>query len=383
MMFWLLGVVALAGLGAVWWGIRRKSVDRWLVSYLADVPRRKTPSPEEDIHVLLCIVDHFEPKWGDSDLAAAASRVERCVRDYPKVLGAFRDSDGRPPRHTFFYPQEEYEPAFLDALAQLCQAGYAEVEVHLHHDQDTEPALREKLLTFKEQLAQNHGLLGRDKTTRQIAYGFIHGNWALNNSRPDRRWCGVNDEIRVLVSTGCYADFTLPSAPSATQTPTINRIYYATSNPAKPRGHDRGWEIGAGPAPTDALMLIQGPLLFDWTRRKWGLLPRIENACLQATQPPTLSRLDTWLKARIQVPGRPDWFFVKLHTHGAQEANQRMLFAEPMVRFHEALAHRAAANKRFRYHYVSAREMFNLARAAEDGWKQSVDSARDYQIVRV
>jgi hypothetical protein len=256
------------------------------------------------------------------------------------------------------------------------------VEVHLHHDNDTAQGLRDKLLAFKQQLAERHELLGRNKKTGAIAYSFIHGNWALNNSRPDGRWCGVNDEIAVLVETGCYADFTLPSAPSATQTRTVNRIYYARSNAAKPRGHDRGEEIGSGPAPAGALMLIQGPLLLDWGRRKWRLVPRIENSCLQASQPPSMARLDLWLKARIQVPGRPDWFFVKLHTHGATEANQQMLLGEPMVRFHQALARRAGENPRFRFHYVSAREMFNLARAAETGWGGSVDDARDYQIVR-
>ena len=94
-------------------------------------------------------------------------------------------------------------------------------------------------------------------------------------------------------------------------------------------------------------MLIQGPLLLDWGRRKWGVVPRIENGCLQANQPPTIDRLDAWLRARVQVPARPDWFFVKLHTHGAPEANRHVLLGEPMVRFHEALADRAAADPDF------------------------------------
>jgi hypothetical protein len=128
-------------------------------------------------------------------------------------------------------------------------------------------------------------------------------------------------------------------------------------------------------------MLIQGPLLFDWGRRKWGVVPRIENGCLQASQPPDFERLRLWLRARVQVPARPDWFFVKLHTHGATEDNARVLLGEPMVRFHVALARLAAEDARFRFHYVTAREMFNLARAAEAGWKGSVAAARDFELV--
>jgi hypothetical protein len=82
----------------------------------------------------------------------------------------------------------------------------------------------------------------------------------------------------------------------------------------------------------------------------------------------------------VGVPQRPDWRFVKLHTHGATEANQRVLLAEPMVRFHEMLARRAAADSKFHVHYVTAREMYNLARAAEAGWAGSVAGARDFEL---
>ena len=214
-----------------------------------------------------------------------------------------------------------------------------------------------------------------------MVYGFIHGNWALDNSRPDGRWCGVNNELDVLRETGCYADFTLPSAPSPTQTRKINSIYYAVDDPSRPKSHDTGIDVGTGPAPPGSLMLIQGPLVLDWRRRKWGLIPRVENACLQANQPPTIERLDLWLKARVQVPSRPDWFFVKLHTHGAPEANQQVLLGEPMVQFHRALAQHAAEDPNFHFHYVTAREMYNLARAAEMSWQGSIVEARDFQLI--
>src|SRR5262249_51832352 len=156
----------------------------------------------------------------------------------------------------------------------------------------------------------------RRRDTGELAYGFVHGDWALDNSRSDGCCCGVSNELSVLRQTGCYADFTMPSAPDETQTSKVNSIYYAAGAPGRCRSHDTGVDVGTGPAPDDALMLIQGPLLFNWKRRKWGLVPRIENACLQRSQPPAIERLDLWLRACVQVPARPDWFFVKLHTHG-------------------------------------------------------------------
>src|SRR5205085_2137921 len=206
---------------------------------------------------------HFEPAWGQPTAELAQERVDRWVEDYPRRLGAFRDSDGCPPRHTFFFPVEQYEPRLLNGLAHLCSQGYGEVEVHLHHDNDTAEGLRATLLAFKELLARRHGLLARDRRTGAVQYGFVHGNWALDNSHPDRRWCGVNNELDVLRETGCYADFTLLSAPSPTQTRKTNSIYYAVDDPRRPKSHDWGVDVGAGPAPDRALMQIQGPLLFD------------------------------------------------------------------------------------------------------------------------
>jgi hypothetical protein len=184
----------------------------------------------------------------------------------------------------------------------------------------------------------------------------------------------------VLRETGCYADFTLPSAPSPTQTRKINSIYYAQDDPHRPKSHDTGTDVGRGPAPDRALMMIQGPLLLNWGSRKWGLLPRLENGCLQGTQAPSLARLKLWLKARVQVPTRPDWFFVKLYTHGAHEPNMPVLLGEPMVRFHQELTRWANEDSMFHFHYVTAREMYNLARAAEAGWQGSVEEARDFQL---
>jgi len=253
--------------------------------------------------------------------------------------------------------------------------------VHLHHDNDTADGLRGKLESFKQVLAERHGLLSRHHRTGQLAYGFIHGNWALDNSRPDGRMCGVNNELDVLRETGCYADFTMPSCPDPAQTRKINSIYYAIDDPRRPKSHNTGIDAGHGPPPRNALLLIQGPLLLDWNRRKLGVLPRLENGCIQSTQAPTMERLNLWLRARVQMPSRPDWYFVKLYMHGAKEEDRRVILGQPLVRFHSDLARRAAIDPCFHFHYVTAREMYNLVRAAEAGWSNDVQEARDFELV--
>jgi hypothetical protein len=372
-------LVALAGASFVVWQMRKRHLDRWLLAYLRQAARRRAPRADEEVHVLLCFADHYEPKFQGAPPEVAAARVRKWVTDYPRQFARFRDSDGRTPRHTFFYPIEEYEPEYLDALASLCAAGFGEVEIHLHHDDDNEENLRSTLAAFKELLATRHGLLGRNRHTAEPGYAFIHGNWALCNSRPDGRYCGVNNELPILGETGCFVDMTMPSAPSPTQTRTINSVYYAVDRPGHKSSHDVGIEAGTGGVSEEALLLIQGPLMLDWGRRKWGLLPRLENGCVQASQPPTLSRLLLWLRARVQVSKRPDWFFVKLHCHGAPEDAHDVLLGDPMVRFHEQLAEYARRHPNFHFHYVTAREACNLARAAEAGWAGGVAEARDHE----
>ena len=382
-MIWLfIGVAVATGLcGYIVRQMRLRGLDRWVVPYLLQSFKRRPPRDGDEIHVLLCLADHFEPKGGKASPEVAWRRVQHWVREYPRQLAGFRDSDGRPPRHTFFYPIEEYEPAYLDALAELCHAGLAEVEIHLHHDNDTAENLRRRLVEFKELFAQRHGLLARNRQTGELAYGFIHGNWSLCNARADGRWCGVNEELDILRETGCYADFTMPSAPHVTQIGKINSLYYATNRPGRPRSHDRGTDVGAAPRPPNSLLLVQGPLVYAWGKGRWGLAPALENGCIQGSQLLRLERLPAWLRASVQVPSRPDWFFVKLHAHGAEEASHDALLGEPMVRFHRELAEHAQRNPRFHYHYVTAREMYNLVKAAEAGWRGGVAEALDFELL--
>ncbi len=391
---WLaLGVTAMAvlSLGALaLWAIRQRHLQLWLPSYW--VPRREEQAARKDvarqvgsvlnrvfagraddrevepIDVFLAICDHFEPECSRVDHQTAICRVDRWCADYPLLFERFHDSDGRTPRHSFFVPQDEYHPEYLDRLADLCAAGWGDVDIHVHHDGDTADILREKLESFRDTLFHRHGLLRRDPATGRIVYGFIHGNWALCNCRPDGRWCGVDQELTVLRETGCYADFTLPSAPSATQTSTINSIYYAADIPGRCKSHDSGIRarVGAVP-PREHLLMIQGPLELDWSRRKSGLIPRIENADIHAGFAPSARRLQLWLKAGVHVLGRPDWLFVKLHTHGCKDGNIDTLLGEPTVRFHEELSQLAATHPGFRYHYVTAWEMAQLVHLAERG----------------
>ncbi len=309
--------------------VRMRNMQYWIGSHLKAIACRFGAKRVAPKHVYFCFADHFEPYGGTQDQERAQRRVKEWVERYPVIAAKHRDSFGTAPQHSYFYPAEEYDPALLDELASLSRAGFGDVEVHLHHDNDSADNLRRTLLEFTRTLHERHGLLRRDPQTGRLQYVFIHGNWALDNSRPDGRWCGVDNELNVLLQTGCFADMTMPSAPSDTQTRKINALYFAQGRPGCRKAHDQGRDVAVGAWGTpDELLMIQGPLTLNWREGKFGVLPRIESAELSGDAPPTAHRVSLWGRCGIAVRGAQDHVFIKVHTHGATEASMKMLFEQ-------------------------------------------------------
>lgn len=348
---------------------------------MAQACRRMFEGPLNDrpVHVLFCLVDHFEPRWGNVSAAREKERVDTWIRKYSTAVKNHQDADGCPPRYTFFYPIDEYTPEAFERIVEFCKKGLGEIEVQLHHDNDTSESLRQKLEQAKRTFSQ-WGVLCEDKYTKEIKYGFIHGNWALDNSRPDGKWCGVNNELQILKDTGCYADFTLPSAPSDTQTLKINSLYYAQDNPQKPKSHNRGVDVEAGQKPSGDLMIIQGPLSWNWQKRKMGIFPRIENSEISLDNPPTQDRIDLWVNQRIAVKGKADHLFIKVHTHGLKDEHLKDEFFENLDFMFGYLEDKYNDGGHYKLHYVTAREMYNIIKAVEAGEPAEPQDCRDYLL---
>ncbi len=353
-----------------------KNAHLWLPGYLQSLARNK---PEGLVDILFCVADHFEPENQGAGPATRAARVHRWLEEYPVWAERFRDADGVHPRHSFFVPAETYAPELIEPLAALTRAGLAEVEVHLHHENDSGENLRRTLQMFTSTLAERHRLLSVDEAGR-VVFGFIHGNWALDNSLPGGRHCGVNNEITVLLETGCYADFTMPSLPWESQSRVVNAIYLAVDDPHRPASHRRGVlaQVHTAIAPQQLLM-IAGPVDLNWGDRRYGVFPRIDSGTIDFRNPPTIGRFARWVRAGVCVKGKPEWVFVKVHTHGAPERNADVLLGPLMRDFHESLASTFNDGRHYRLHYVSAREMANVARAATEGRSGNPGAYRDYR----
>ncbi len=344
---------------------RIKDALKWVPSYLArDLLLSLNGSRSQVKHVYFCICDHFEPYWNRAGDQVAKTRLNRWLNEWPMVADDNRDSFGNRLPYSFFYPEEEYNKDDIDALAKLCHAGYGEVEIHLHHHDDNPENLKHTLLDFKHRLHEVHGLLPVNERTGKISYAFIHGNWCLNNCRPDGCWCGVDDETSILLETGCYADLTFPSAPSPTQPRKVNSLYYVKPTPGQSAAHEIGDDLQVG-GNEKGLLMVQGPLGFAWGRRKWGIVPRIENSGLMLSMPINKARFHDFMRAHVHVKGASEHVFVKLYAHGTQEDNLKMFFDDGGGRRLLSGMREYVESLGAQVHFVSARQMVNTILAIQ------------------
>jgi hypothetical protein len=327
----------------------------WFPGYVRS--RLKNWSSPRPGRVWLAITDHWEPYWHRASDEVAAERVALWTRVWPEIAARHADSAGKPPQYTFYYPEEEYRPAFLDALAALVCRRIADVDVHIHHHGEGQQVFCERMQKFIETLAARHGLLRRHEG--RLVFGFIHGNWALDNSRPDGLDCGLNNEITLLRDLGCYADFTMPSGAHPTQARTVNTIYWATDDPLRPKSYDFGVPVEPGRPGSGDLLMIPGPLGIRWAER---LVPRFENGEIAQYDLPTAYRVRRWLSLAPRI-GRD--IFIKLHAHGTQERNSKALLEGGLDNlFH--LFSEECRRRTLELHYVSTWEMRRAVdRAAE------------------
>jgi len=343
------------------------------------------------VHLIFALADHFEPAIDPEDgqkrvpRSEQERRLEAWMREYPKIADHWRDHDGRPFVHTYFYPAEQYDQGLLEMLADHCHAGWGEVEVHLHHGiphPDTAENTRRVLTEFRDRLAFRHRCLAFQEGSTRPSYAFVHGNFALANSA-DGRFCGVDSEMQILAETGCYADLTMPSGfwhPA--QTEKINSVYECALPLDQAAPHRQGHDLAAGRVPKTFPLMVQGPLVTDLRRTLRSVRPTLENGAITGRNPATVHRLSLWKQAQVRVLGRPDWLFIKLHCH-SMDPNQKDAVIGDSFRDFLAAMVGGASDRKETLHFVSAREMANILLAACDGREGNPGDYRDYRFKRI
>jgi len=341
----------------------------WLPGYLfnREYHRRIRNNNKKDIHLMFLVVDHFEPSRSQGNLGI--QRVKQWCNKYEEIAKLHTDSDGRFPQHTWFYRYDYPSSECVNILSDPVFKGFGEIEFHLHHGNDNPRTFEQKIIEGLNWF-NSFGAMISAEVKPERRFGYIAGNWALDNGRKNPAFSGVNTELSILNKTGCYADFTFPAIDTNAQPRKVNSIYYATDTP-KPKSYDTGVDVARNAASSGDLMIFQGPVYIDWKEKY------IESASFETFAPYSARRIENWLRAGIHVAGRPEWIFIKVHTHGMQSRDVFLgnglnnMLSDLEKRFKEAPYH---------LHYVTAREAYNIAKAAEADMQGDPDAYRDFAI---
>jgi hypothetical protein len=344
----------------------------WLRGYLSRRPRfdRRRLPLDVPIDIIVLVADHFEPAQRDGD-DAAVELVRSWCAEYEKLARKHRDADGRPPQHTWFYRFDYPNPGCLQALSESTFRGFGEVEFHLHHANDSHESFAYTLQAGLEWFSR-FGAMHTAESSPRRQFGYVAGNSALDNGAADPALSGCNTEIAILGDAGCYADFTFPALGSAAQPRITNTLYYARED-GRAKSYDRGVLVAAGRPATGDILMFQGPTAINWAE---GC---VDDGMLENSSPAHPRRLAPWLAANVHVPGRPEWVFIKLATHGMQ--NRASFLGAATDALFSAMEH-WWNRPPFRLHYVTAREAFNIVKAAEAGHHGDPNDYRDFLVAR-
>ncbi len=285
------------------------------------------------------------------------------------------------PKRTWFFPPHYHRNGSLKKLVSLCERGYGEIELHLHHGKkkpDTAENLRRTLdLCVKEY--SHFGIFGSESGRKR--YAFIHGDWALDNSRGGK-YCGVDNELTILKETGCYADFTFPSLTEADPLQ-MNSVFYAKDVPEKAKSHNTGALVQRGGHESDDLVMIQGPVypfvMDAQAVKKTCFRVRALGDSINTKYRTTTKRIDAWVRTGIHVSGKPNWIIVKTSTHGATDAEA--VLGPEMEHIFSYFEQQYNDGVNCVLHYVTARELYNMVKAIEAG--ESCDDPEEYRNYRI
>lgn len=346
----------------------------WLSDYFGNSPSFQPNGETTDI--IFVVIDHWEPGGNMIPLRA-------WIQDYRKMADKHIDADGVKLQHSWFYPIEQFRGYEIDSLMEMCRGGYGDIEIHLHHHGDDSTSLRRRFDDGIDSLQAHGALISPDG---QVHFSFVHGNWALDNSRMkgNHDYCGVNNELSILQELGCYADFTFPALGQTAQPSIVNKIYYCQDDPAKPKSYDTGTvtSVGYRPRPNQ-LMIFEGPLVLDWTNWQFVTHPSFEDGNLYWEVTSCLDRFEVWLNANVHVEGRPNWVFVRPFTHGCALHNRgdyENILGDNFDQMLTDVEKKYNDGVHYRLHYMTAREAYNVVKAAEAGLDGNPNDYRNYLI---
>ena len=325
------------------------------------------------MHVIFAFVDHWENGYGENGKRLA----NLFYNEYNDMAKKHQDADGISPQHTWFCVYLE-KPS-IQVISKCVFNNLGEMEIHIHHGTanddgcDNTPEITQYLNDYINFL-QKVGACITAELEPKTAFGFIHGMWALDNSRcmdGHRQYCGCNEELNLLISKKCYGDFTFPAW--GTMDPKWKSKICLCMDSPYPKSYDyyfRELSKFDSPPQNNEFLIFEGP----------GYI----STNIDKNEAPTLARMNSLVNANVHVIGRDDWVFVKVNSHCAQNLDDPQGFnniiGNTADKFYSDIEQVFNDGINYKLHYATSRELYNIAMAAADGKEGDPNNYRDYII---
>jgi hypothetical protein len=134
------------------------------------------------------------------------------------------------------------------------------------------------------------------------------------------------------------------------------------------QSYDRRLPLSALRDGTADLMIFEGPLIFSPSLNPRHLMLDLDDGDIHDAEHASPARADRWIRANVHVPERPDWVFVKLFAHGiSTPGDVEAVVGSDYEEMLSYLEREYNDGTRYVLHYITARQAYNLARAAAEG----------------
>ena len=78
------------------------------------------------------------------------SKMEDWYTKFLLLAKDYKDSDGGPLKYSWFYFADGYKKEVIEKISELCRMGFGEIELQLHHKNDTQDSFRKKIREAKK-----------------------------------------------------------------------------------------------------------------------------------------------------------------------------------------------------------------------------------------
>jgi len=335
----------------------------WLVPYLkwefsTSVDREQVAYPQDIVLAVVC------PVTAETDTIA----MEQVLDSLSGVLSDHKDRDSSIVRITFVTYADSTR---LRLLTDFCKSGFGEVEYLLRSECDTVPDAGQ-MLDDDLDILKSFGWAMTDDS--EVRFAVLQRRAVSRHLNRE-----IDSSLNHLAARGCYLDLSESHRHNISRSTIVNSIYLVSTHAEEPGSFANQCELVAGKLGRGRLLVVDSPLLIDWSDWRDWYVPLVEDGKLTPGIPADSNRVNSWIRANVHVTGQPNWIFVKLVTDSLLHVESASLLIASIDRMLEYLE-RLPDDGQYRIHYVTAREMYNIARAAEAGESGDADDFRDYLI---